>query len=50
MVAYVATALTVYGIETNLYVGIGTDTFPSIVATALTVYGIETQRYRYVKM
>ena len=35
----VATALTVYGIETGIKIGSTSQTF---VATALTVYGIET--------
>ena len=38
----VATALTVYGIETYMNAVIKTVSF-IIVATALTVYGIETQ-------
>ena len=39
----VATALTVYGIETNWYYNIrGKE---DVVATALTVYGIETNQY-----
>ena len=37
----VATALTVYGIETSLWLLKAQDQ-PSSVATALTVYGIET--------
>ena len=36
----VATALTVYGIETNICLSSFHSVFP--VATALTVYGIET--------
>ena len=40
---YVATALTVYGIETAEYCF--SDVSISIVATALTVYGIETQTF-----
>ena len=36
----VATALTVYGIETDNLVAL--PTFNVLVATALTVYGIET--------
>ena len=39
----VATALTVYGIETNIVAEYGSD--HGNVATALTVYGIETSRY-----
>ena len=39
----VATALTVYGIETTTVVGSHNSWF-ILVATALTVYGIETRR------
>ena len=40
---YVATALTVYGIET-VKLAFTTNCINAIVATALTVYGIETSR------
>ena len=43
----VATALTVYGIETK---GRRTPTPDELVATALTVYGIETIMYDKIKV
>ena len=42
----VATALTVYGIETSKYVFPLYHSFP--VATALTVYGIETESFHNI--
>ena len=45
--AFVATVLTVYGIETTRQNFIF-DYMIIIVATVLTVYGIETHVYRYV--
>ena len=42
IICFVATALTVYGIETQLWNPTGLR--HAIVATALTVYGIETHK------